>query len=334
MRINDRTPPAVTGPRPAPPAPMATWPAQLYVAVERTSIGYAWDDFEATWDDPEDDYLWDAPVTSDHVDALCSMHGLQIAVGRPDDAGRFAAGELAMTLDNRSGLWAQYDTFGRLTDWLPGRNIDVWATLGQAQPGYLTPTAGTVTTPDPGPLPKRIHIRRQGPIHRHGFCPDTDDRHSAQRWPDLLRPTQPNRFDLHARVVDRPVPASTSIPPDGQWWGASNGEDFYLGASFDGDSGAGTWRMTQHLSLDGSTWNMLDSEHRRPCQPGALGLHTSRDDRCPPAVRPIVSPVASTALSYAPGSTPPPARCCGVSTPPTIPVPAPATPTLVAGPGR
>ena len=128
MRVNDRLPPVVTGPRPAPPAPWATWPAQLYVTVEKTEVsGYAWDDFEATWDGAG--FVWDDPavVTSSHVDATCWVHGLSITIGQPDAEGRMAAGELAMTLDNRAGTWGQYDALGRLVDWLPGRAVDVWA---------------------------------------------------------------------------------------------------------------------------------------------------------------------------------------------------------------
>lgn len=80
--------------------------------------------------------FWDVELAADYVDAVCSMHGVTISAGRPDGEGRFTAAEAAMTLDNRDGTWAQYDDQGRLVDWLPGRELLVWAVIDD-EPWWL-----------------------------------------------------------------------------------------------------------------------------------------------------------------------------------------------------
>jgi hypothetical protein len=108
---------------------MGRWPAQLFVAVEKTSANFSrWDDLTSFWDAAG--VTWDATAaTSGYVDALCDLQGLELSSGTLDSAGLFTAGELNLTLDNRTGDWSQYDVFGHLVDWLPGRRIQVWADI-------------------------------------------------------------------------------------------------------------------------------------------------------------------------------------------------------------
>lgn len=132
MRVEDRPVPSIAGSRPGPGSPWGTWPAQLFIGIERLpSAGFGWDDFTSTWDAAGDPYTWDAPATTatDRVDVTCWTQGFDIAVGSPDAEGRMDAGELALSLDNRSGLWSQYDASGRLIDFGPGGAVDVWAEL-------------------------------------------------------------------------------------------------------------------------------------------------------------------------------------------------------------
>ena len=132
MRTLDRPVPVVVGPRPGPDAPTHGWAAQLFVAVERVDVDqYVWDDDTATWDDPETDFMWDAEavITSQRVDATCSLHGIIIDHPAPDAEFRLESGSATLTLDNHTGAWSQYDAQGRLVDYLPGRALEVWADI-------------------------------------------------------------------------------------------------------------------------------------------------------------------------------------------------------------
>jgi hypothetical protein len=139
VRVLDRAVPTVSGDRPGPDSPTYGWPAQLFVAVESVAVDqYVYDDYTATWDDPENDYLWDDPavVTSERLDATCDLHGIEIDRPAPDPGGQLGACSAVFTLDNRSGRWSQYDSSGRLVNFLPGRAVDVWAEI-DAEPWWL-----------------------------------------------------------------------------------------------------------------------------------------------------------------------------------------------------
>jgi hypothetical protein len=177
---------------------MGQWPAQLYVAVERTTATYAWDDFTSTWDDPA--LLWDAPGASDYIDAVCTMHGLSIDVGAPDGTGQFTAGEAAMTLDNRDGAWSSYDPQGRLTDWQIGRRLLVWAEL-EGEPWWLF--AGTITAWRELPT-GMVEVEAADAFSRLAegigrWDPGTFGQHPGDRLEaicDLIGYDEPRRFDL------------------------------------------------------------------------------------------------------------------------------------------
>ena len=137
MRVHDRAVPTLpAGDRPGPDVPMGQWPAQLFVAIERTSVaGPRWDDFASEWDDPA--IQWDdLAVSSSWTDAICDLAGLEIAVGTTNPDGLMDAGELNMTLANRDGQWSSYDEAGRRVDFPIGRDIAVWAVL-DGEPWWL-----------------------------------------------------------------------------------------------------------------------------------------------------------------------------------------------------
>jgi len=135
VRVNDLTPPTVTGPRPGTDMPMGRWPAQLYIALERlAAAAVTWDDPQTgAWDDPA--YTWDMTGTpySAWTDATCSMEGLEVETGADDPDGRFESARAAFTLDNRNGAWSSRDVQGRLVDYGPGTQVAIWATLNTAQ---------------------------------------------------------------------------------------------------------------------------------------------------------------------------------------------------------
>ena len=129
-RVDDRPFPTISGHRP----PIEPWPAVLHIGVERQPVAvYVYDDHTAHYDDAEGDYTYDDSEAwpYDRLDLFCQFHGLTIETGSPDDEGHFDAGHLEMTLDNRDGSLSQYDSAGRLVDYLPGAALDVWATLGR-----------------------------------------------------------------------------------------------------------------------------------------------------------------------------------------------------------
>jgi hypothetical protein len=151
-RTLDRPFPTIGGHRPD----VERWPAALYVGIERQpTASYVYDDLTAFYDDPEGDYTYDDlqawPYERD--DLFCKFHGLTITSGSPDTDGRFDSAHVEMTLDNRDGSLSQYDAAGRLVEFFPGRALDIWASLGDAVPGYLTPTVGTVATVQPADDP-------------------------------------------------------------------------------------------------------------------------------------------------------------------------------------
>lgn len=128
MRAGDATIPTVVGPRPVP-----TWPAELFVAIERLPVAaYTWDDENpaVVWDaaGAPAPYVWDDPsiVASSMLDATCDVRGVDLEHGAPDSAGRFQASTVTLTLDNAAGQWSRYDSSGRLVYFAPGRNVQLW----------------------------------------------------------------------------------------------------------------------------------------------------------------------------------------------------------------
>ena len=133
MRVDDRPVPTIGGDRPA----VEPWPANLHIGVERQPVvNYVYDDYTVAYDAPGITYddVQDWPY--ERFDLFCKFHGLTISTGTPDPEGRFDAGHVEMTLDNRDGSLSQYDAAGRLVDWAPGSRLDIWAVL-DAEPWWL-----------------------------------------------------------------------------------------------------------------------------------------------------------------------------------------------------
>lgn len=128
MRTGDLALPALV-PHPIPPgAPVAAWPAQLRIAVQRTTgQPYGWD-AGAVWDETGDPTLvWDAVATGPvWVDAVCDFEALEIDDGQPDDLGLFPARRLALSLANRAGQWSTWTDAGRAAAFPIGTPLDVW----------------------------------------------------------------------------------------------------------------------------------------------------------------------------------------------------------------
>ena len=128
MRVDDLPVPTIGGDRPT----TERWPAHLFIGVQRQPVSsYVYDDFTANYDDPEGDFTYDdqQDFPYDRYDLFCNFHGLTITSGTNDPEGRFEAGHVEMTLDNRDGSLSQYDASGRLVDYFPGRALDIWATI-------------------------------------------------------------------------------------------------------------------------------------------------------------------------------------------------------------
>jgi hypothetical protein len=140
-RVDDRPVPTIGGDRPG----SEQWPAQLYIGLERQPVvNYVYDDYTAAYDSPSGDFTYDDRQSwpYDRFDLFCDYHGLTITSGTTDPEGRFEAGHVEMTLDNRDGSLSQYDSAGRLVDWVPGAALDIWAEI-DAAPYWLF--SGTVT---------------------------------------------------------------------------------------------------------------------------------------------------------------------------------------------
>lgn len=94
-------------------------------------------------------------------DVTCDVVEVTTFAGRDNAIDPFEVGTATVVVRNLDG-WADYkppsDTDNILT-LRPGRQIRVGVAVGPGtpaipgSPGYLTPTVGTVSTPDPGPLP-------------------------------------------------------------------------------------------------------------------------------------------------------------------------------------
>lgn len=114
-----------------PGSPVAGWPWRPVFALERqTAAAYAWDDPDpaVVWDDPAAGYVWDAPQSAlELLDVTCDWQAFDVEFGPPDEQGLYPAAVASLSLDNRSGRYAQYDASGRLTYWAPGRRLAVWA---------------------------------------------------------------------------------------------------------------------------------------------------------------------------------------------------------------
>lgn len=123
MRAGDAPFPVVT----LDPDACADWSIRPVIAVEDLGQGsYMWDAGYA-WDDAT--LLWDAGVpVSQWRDATCDFTGADIDYGPADDKGLFPAGRLAVTLDNRSGRWAGYNSNGSPTAFGVGTRIAAWFT--------------------------------------------------------------------------------------------------------------------------------------------------------------------------------------------------------------
>jgi hypothetical protein len=97
------------------------------IAVEDVGQGDYMYDAGYSWDDPT--LLWDAGVPATlWRDATCDFTGADIDYGPVDDQGQFPAGRLAVTLDNRSGRWAGYNSNGSPTAFGVGTRIAAWFT--------------------------------------------------------------------------------------------------------------------------------------------------------------------------------------------------------------
>jgi hypothetical protein len=134
-RVDDLPVPALT-PHVLPPgSPIASWPAQLRIGLERLpQAAYTWDDADpaVVWDDPDPDrFVWDAPfIESGFTDAVCDFVSLIIDPAEPDDLGLFGPTEAVLTLANPAGEYTVWTADGRLTYWAPGRRMCVWAVVG------------------------------------------------------------------------------------------------------------------------------------------------------------------------------------------------------------
>ena len=138
MRVSDQPLPTVAGTRPGPGSPIGSWPAQLYVTLGRLPVvAYAWDDYQASWDDTEERYQWDdGEWSAERYDVTCDWMGLEITVGTNSPEGILESAEANLTLDNRRGEYSQYDTNGHLAGYGPGTHLDVWAEV-DGEPWWL-----------------------------------------------------------------------------------------------------------------------------------------------------------------------------------------------------
>ena len=130
-RTADRAPPTIARHVLPASSPMAAWPYQPVIALERLAqAAYTWDDADTdvVWDDTTPERVWDAPfVGSGFTDALCDLLALTIDPGEPDGLGLLPATEVTVTLANPDGRYTVWTADGRLAYWAPGRELCVWA---------------------------------------------------------------------------------------------------------------------------------------------------------------------------------------------------------------
>lgn len=131
MRVADRPLPTVVT-HPLPPGV----PIRPVIAVEPRPITLTWDDPLLVWDDPA--LTWDyVQSVQPWADLFCDYQGLSIESGHPDEHGIMSPSRLAVTVDNRSGRWSQYNADGSLVEYGPGRHVAVWADDGGSSTWWL-----------------------------------------------------------------------------------------------------------------------------------------------------------------------------------------------------
>lgn len=120
-------------------APMAAWPGQLRIAVERLPLAaYVWDDDDPTivWDGAG--LVWDAPFIGEgFIDLLCDMTSAVIAHPPPDEHFLFPASAATVTIADPTGQYATVDADGRLIYWAPGRRCAIWWTADSGGDWWL-----------------------------------------------------------------------------------------------------------------------------------------------------------------------------------------------------
>lgn len=254
-RVADRPFPTIGGERPA----ASPWPVELFIGVARQPVvNYVYDDYTAAYDSPSAAFTYDDRTLwpYDRFDLFCKFHGLTITTGGADPDGRVDAGHVEMTLDNRDGSLSQYDAQGRLVDWVPGSPLDIWAHVGDTPavpyvPGYLTPTVGTVTTPDPGPLPNQCTFvfKVRGPGTGNGVVAAQYEASGQFSWSLTRIPPSGNLFANVSPTGTATGQQSANMPSQ-----AVTAADEFLACSFNFNDGAGNRRYQPHTSPDGIAW--------------------------------------------------------------------------------
>lgn len=96
------------------------WPVRPVIALEAAIAFRLWDDPAELWDIG---HVWD----DRHADATCAFTGMEIEFGAPDESGLFPASRCVVQLDNADGRWSTFNADGSLSNFGPGRALDVWA---------------------------------------------------------------------------------------------------------------------------------------------------------------------------------------------------------------
>jgi hypothetical protein len=147
---------------------------QVAVGDADVAVGQAVYDTARYDDYPDATYSGlDAQWTDDTCDVIEAV----TFYGRQRSVDQFDVGTATLRVANPDGLWDYPPTSDATVLTLrPGRQLRVgvipepdvpgyWTDAVAYVPGYLTPTVGTVTTPDPGPLPNDFVVvfKVQGP---------------------------------------------------------------------------------------------------------------------------------------------------------------------------
>ena len=234
--------------------------------------GSLWD--TVTWDAPA--AVWEGGqgyIDPPWHDITCDVNAVEINAGRDRSIDRWQVGNATITLNNATG-WA--DVLPPTDDPMafevrPGRQIRFGVATGSGTttpstpytPGYLTPTVGTVTTPDPGPPPpQRTYVfKLRGPA-------TTTVRNHTIASQNVAAPQRSWVLYRHQNSVNY-----YTVYPNGDGTGVTNtgvlvanitGGDELLALSV-ADNSAGRQKLTPWISPDnGQTWTTTGEIDARP----------------------------------------------------------------------